>query len=347
MASTPLFRFRLTTATRLPGLLRLDAKETSLTLPDGHTVFIVARHGESLASANKLHFEAGCYNSQEEAKAAGERLRLLLRLLNASLALGLNVPIGDRVSCGLTKAKKDEVSRRFGVEVMNNVWGLLVFPDDERHVEFMMHGELDVSPSNSLYWLDGISQLWGSEITLDDGSEDALELLGLASLEPSPRSAFLVTYLALERLLTPKKRSKAALSLLKRLQNWVFKAARRKHQPITNGDKDSLVGSLRRLRYESVGNSLARLAAANEGKSVEGTPITKFVKKCTKTRHATAHPGKLAVPPDYSLLARGLRTIAMGVLWNKHGIRDLTVHIPPSRVHPGGLQARVIAYKQR
>lgn len=350
MTSDKLFRFRLTTATRLPGLFRIDSEETSFVLPDGRNIFIVARNGKNLASANKFHFESGCFETEEEARAAGEQIRLLLRLLNASLALGLNVPIDDRVSSSLANDVKDQISKPHNVQIMDNIWGILVFPDDEKHVECTLHGKFDVSPCDTLYWLDGIKQLWDSKVTLDDRSEDALELLGLASLELSHRNAFLITYLALERLLPPRKRTKLSLDLLKRLENWVIKASLRKNQPICEGERDSLVSSLGRLHYESFGNTLARFAVVNKGKDVEGIPIADFVKMCTKTRHATAHPGKHIEPEEYTHLTKGLRSLVMGVLWNKHNIPDLSVNIPPSRLEqtPGeALQFRVINYKQR
>lgn len=343
------FRFRLTTATRLPGLLRLEAKDTSIALPDGHTVHVVSRNGESLATASKFHFESGFYESEQEARKAGEHLRLCLRLLNAGLALGMNIPLDDHVSGSLAQAVKDKAKSEHGAEVMDNVWGIMIFPDDEQHIEFTMHGELDVSPSDTEYWLSGLPQLWESTFTLDESSEEAVELLALAALEQSPRSAFLVTYLALEQLVPTRKRSGRALALLKRLEKWVVKAALRKHRPISAPEKEALLGSLGRLHHESTGNALIRFAEANKGRKVEGVAIKQFIKNCIATRHITAHPGKSRTQPNYVSLSKGLRHIAACLLWSKNAIPNLQIKTPASSIsfQRGGMQARVITYERR
>ncbi len=343
------FRFRLTSATRVPGLIRLKANETDLELPDGHTLYVVARNAEDLLTATKLHFEAGGYATSAEALDAGERLRLRLRVLDAVFSLGLNVPTTDSIAGQLAQQPKEKIERDLGIIVMDDVWGLLVFPDDERHAECTVHAAAEVHPSDSRYWLDGLRQLWDAQIEFDDRAEDALTLLNLAGGETSPRSSFLVIYLALERLIPPKRRSQLSLVVIKRLKKLVMRASKRKRTPITDPERDALVGAIGRLEYESVGNALNRFASANAGNMVEGMPFADFMKTCITVRHATAHPIAIKDAPDYALLARGLRRVTVGVLWSKHRIKSLNVHRPGDQVSfpPGEFQIRVITYQRR
>jgi hypothetical protein len=345
---TTKFRFRLTSSTRLPGLLRVPERETTTTLSDGRTLFIVARDAETLESAKRLHFEAGGYDSEQAAKDSGHRLRIRLQILNAALSLGLTIPIKDEVASSVAKFIKDKNRKEHGLEIMDDVAGVLAFPDDGRHAEYSMHVEEDFNPSDSLYWIDGIGKLWESPITLDDDSEDALRLLGQASIEESPRNAFLLTYLALETLIPTSKRSAPGIALIRCFERLVDRAAARKHNPLDASEKDALRGALGHLHQESFRSALLRVARLNPGHQIEGQPILEFVRECSDARNATAHP-KRSKAFDYAKLVKGLRLIAMGVLWSKHGIPDLTVSIPPSRVAipAGALQARTITYDRQ
>lgn len=346
---TQKYRFRLTSSTRRPGAIGIDAAEASVELPDERTLFIVARDSATLASAKRIHFEAGGYDSEQSAKQAGEHLRSRLRILNASLSLGLNIPTSDTPASSLVQSKKDEALEKHGVHLMDSVSGVLVFPDDEKHAEFTMCGEFEVAAKDPLYWLSGLRFLWASDISFDERSEDAVTFLGMAALEDSPRSAFLLAFLALERLQPTRKRSLTARRLLERLQDRVKKAAVRKRQPILQADRDSLLGSIGRLEYESFGGALIRLARANEKVEIEGLSILKFVKKCIDTRHRTAHPSGPINPSDYASLTAGLRHLVSCLIWNKHSVPDMTLQGSASsiRVPPGGLRASIVTYKRR
>src|SRR5690606_11662591 len=126
------YRFRLRFAARTPGTLPFDADTTSVELAEGLAIDLVARNADTVAAATAFHIEAGGFGTEQAARDAGERLRTRLRLLNAILGLGINVPATDKASANASQALKDLMGKPHGVQIMDSVWGLAVFPDDGR-----------------------------------------------------------------------------------------------------------------------------------------------------------------------------------------------------------------------
>src|SRR5688572_25587875 len=100
--------------------------------------------------------------------------------------------------------------------VLDGVWGLLTFPDDGRHFEYIVGGNIDVRPSDPSYIFTALRTIWPLDIHLDTRSEEALQVLGLATLETSEKAAFLTSYLALEQLIDRAPRGAAAKALVTR-----------------------------------------------------------------------------------------------------------------------------------
>ena len=64
----------------------------------------------------------------------GCRFRLLLRLLNSKLGLGLNVPLVDTATGGVTHFVKEKTLTEQGAIAMNTIQGLALFTDG-KHFE--------------------------------------------------------------------------------------------------------------------------------------------------------------------------------------------------------------------
>jgi hypothetical protein len=82
------------------------------------------------------------------------------------------------------------------------------------------------------------------DVKLDDDSEEALNILNLATAETSDKVRFLTTYLALEQLILKETRSDAAITMIDRFRRQIKKAAKRKRQPLTASEVSSLSNAL-------------------------------------------------------------------------------------------------------
>jgi hypothetical protein len=181
MHITPPFRFRLRLAARLPGKLPFTKPEVQVEVSEGLTFEIAARNAETLDVATNFHVDGTGFESAEAATLAAEALRVRLRLLNAILGLGLNVPVGNKVSAQVSEEIKNKLKSEQGATIIDSVWGASVFPDDGHHFEYVVSGNVVVSPSDPEYLLEGIKKLWNLDISLDKQSEDALQILCLAT----------------------------------------------------------------------------------------------------------------------------------------------------------------------
>ena len=337
-------RFRLRVAAKQEGKFAFDTPATSLLLTGGLTLDLVARNAKTLAKATTFHFEAGGFSTEEAARAAGERLRLRLRLLNAILGLGINVPVGDSPSGAVSAAIKEKARNEHDAVVIDSVWGLTTFPDDGRHFEYVLGGHLGVRPSDPSYVTTALKTVWDLDVQLDQPSEDALHILGLATLETSEKAAFLTSYLALEQLIQRKARSASAAELIVRFQKHVEKACTRKRAPLTKSEATSLCGALGRLREESFKSALIRFATrVSEPKELKGRPLRKFLSACVD-RDRIAHTGSVEMPIPLADLATGLREFVLGLIWTRNQLPALSIAIPPSAVTApaDGLTMRVL-----
>jgi TfoX/Sxy family transcriptional regulator of competence genes len=339
------YRFRLRIAAKQEGKFEFDAPVTSLNLPDDLTLELVARNADTLAKATTFHFEAGGFACEELARIAGERLRVRLRLLNAILGLGINVPTGDSTSGSVSAAVKQTARKDHDAVAIDSVWGLTTFPDDGRHFEYVFGGNLNVRPSDPSYVMTALKTVWSLDLRLDQPSEEALQILGLATLESSEKAAFLTSYLALEQLIQREARSAQSLELIARFQKHLKKASTRKRAPLVKGDAVSLAGSLAALKEESFPSALMRFVGRlSEPKELKGHPLRTFLSACIDARNRIAHHASPDPAIPLNDLAAGLRQFVLGLVWTRNQLPTLSIAIPPSAVTApaGAIAIRVL-----
>jgi hypothetical protein len=331
------FRFRLTFHHPSPGFFRFDKQSVPVCLGDELTVILAARDADTLARAKRYHIEGRGFPTEEAARSVGERLRLRLRVLNWLLGLGITVPVVDSRRAAVADAVKEKVLGETGGVIVDTIEGLGVIPDDPDHFEQVVAGGASVYPSDPAYVLAALAVVWPVEMQLDERAEDALQILGGAATEPSPRARFLTTYLALERMIDRLPRSEAAQKLIEELQDRVQKSA------LDDADKKSLVSSLGNLREQSFRTALfALVARLNPPPTIDGMPGNKFLSECVDIRNTIAHNAMLDSKVDLVKVSAGLRHFVMSLIWSMNGIPDVSVNVPPSTVQIDALEMRML-----
>lgn len=328
------FRFRLSFRSRDPGVFAYESETASATLATGPELTVVARDAEHLVNARAAHLEAGGFPSEAAARAAGERLRLRLRILSAMLGLGLHVPIEDQqVGIATSAEVKAALLRDHNSVAMDTIFGLSVFPDDGRHFEYVASGGFAAVSSEPAYIFRALELLWPVEVSLDSEAEDALRILGLAAVEPSPKTAFLATFLALEPLVPRRARSQQAIELIQRFQSQLEQSARRKRKPLARKEAESLKGAIAALREESFSSALTRLAASpGFPTEIQGQSTKRLFSRSIDARNKIAHRAKV---PDESVLnelSLGLARVALLLIWSRTKLPTITVNVPPTTI---------------
>jgi hypothetical protein len=339
------FRFRLTASSNIPGIFDFNDERHEFVIADGLPIAIAARNSDKLSSATSFHFEAGDFPTEEAAREAAENLRTRLRLLNALLALGIDVPTSDTRSAHVADFVKQKLKKELDAVAVDSIKGAATFPDDGRHFECIVAGDIKVKPADPAYILKALKTTWPLKIKFDEPSELALHILGLASVESSERVAFLISYLALEPLIPRRKRSDPAIDLIKRFQAQLQTATKRKRHPIQRQESDSISGALRALHEESFSSALTRFASVLITPThIRGLTAKKFFSACISARHRLSHNAELDKEVRLSELYAGLREIVGALVWKRNSLPSFNVEIPPSAVSvpPGGLSMKVL-----
>jgi hypothetical protein len=332
------FRFRLTFHHMTPGFFRFDGESKTFSLADDIELMLVARDADKLSEATRFHLEARGFSDEKTARAAGERLRLRLRVLNSLLGLGITVPTIDTTSGGASAAIKEKVLRETGAVALDSIVGLAVFPDDDNYFEYVMAGTANVHPSDPSYLFVALKQVWSIEMQFDERAKDALEILGRATTETSLRAKFLLTYLATEQMVDRAARSDAAQKLIREFQERVRCAG------LKQREADSLCGALAQLNEQSFNSALTALAdRIADPPEVRGKPLREFLSECVATRNRIAHNAALKPETNLQELSDGLRHFVMSLIWTANHIPTVSIDIPASAISipAGAISIRV------
>jgi hypothetical protein len=330
------YRFRLTFHRRTPGFFALDQESADFQIADGLNVRLTARDADILSEATRFHFEAGGFQTEETARTIGERLRLRLRVLNSMLDLGITVPTTDTRSGGVSEEIKRKALEKTGGIAMDNIVGLAVYPDDGKHFEYVMAGSGTVYPSDPTFLFKALAKSWPMEMQLDERTQDALEVLSRASTETSDRAKFLLTYLAVERLVDRASRSAAAKALIKEFSDRTQSAG------LDQKETDSLVGAIASLNEQSFPSALFALVERIANPiPIQGMSLREFLSACVTARNRITHNAVLDPSTDLSKLATGLRQFAMMLIWTINRIPDLSVDVPASAVAVPSMHLRI------
>lgn len=340
-----MFRFRLRLASKQAGKLAFPEPEVKVQVSDSVTFEVLPRNAATLDQATNFHIDGVGFLSADEARAASEALRIRLRLLNAILGLGLNIPVGDKISAQVSQELKDKLSSEQGATVVDSVWGAVVFPDDGLHFEYVLTGNIDVRPSDPSYVLEGLKTLWNLDVSLDQQSEEALHILCLATQESTDKAAFLASYLALEQLVERRPRSEAAQQVLERFRQELATLGADDAHALSAEEADSLAGVLGSLREESFPAALSRLGKRIATPSeICGVPVPKFLSACVAARNKIAHHAEPDTTIPLAELAKALREFVLTLIWTRNKLPNFSLQTPPSSVSipAGGLSIKVM-----
>lgn len=331
------YLFRLTFSAPKNQVFPIPSATCEFSLPPNTVAILVARNAETLADATSLHIQVGGFPDAATARLSGERLRQQLRILNAVLHLGLNIPVGDTVSSQAAESVKIRAKEKSGETIVDSVRGVNVFPDDGEHFEAFPAGQFSVFPSDATHALKSLAEMWKLDLSLDERSEEALNLLGAARNDASPRTAFLATYLAMEILVVRRPRSDAAKALLKSIDENIAQSS------LQDSDKASLRGAISKLNEESYGAAFRRLATGiQEPKEIAGYPVADLLRISRRVRNDIAHGAHVDASIDISKLGGALRTMALMLIWSRCKLPSFTTQRPASSIRADHMEIRVL-----
>ncbi|MEV0597645.1 hypothetical protein [Nonomuraea cavernae] len=247
------------------------------------------------------------YVSIAAAEAAARQWRAALMLsfakLNIGADFGTRAPQGQLADSG-RRILQEHIPGQLR-QVLDDVHGILVFPSEPTP---LFVTAMPVRAVLSRPVQDVVTQALAlvnrSDPVLDDAQLVAHSLFASSFSEASVDARFLMLMMAVETLIEPDDRSDAEVALVDHL----IDQAKRADIPVR--ERDSLIGSLRSLRKQSIGQAGQSLASRLGDQQFSGESPAEFFKNCYALRSHLVH-GKVPRP---SREAVGLRAATLQIM---------------------------------
>lgn len=198
--------------------------------------------------------------------------------------MGLGVDFGDRASGDFVSvAGETFFGNLIGRTVLNDIHGLMVYEDNDNPM-FMNSG--------SFSWIQGVTpdalvrtlaKAQERELEFAQLEKVSYDLFSAALSESNPDARFMMLMMAYETLLADTDRPEAVQNLVAQFVQMTEAAG------LGDGDKRSLLGSLDRLRYESIGQSGRKLASTLGDRLYGERTGSRFFTECYTVRSDLAH----------------------------------------------------------
>lgn len=273
------FRVRAT----LGNSVKIDSPEVELPLATGNvTVSIRSLNDELLTDARVIKIVGRGYASAEEALAEGERWRAAVTVGFARVGLGADfrerAPGG-----GLTTAFLEEVMAAHPeVQLYNEEPGVLVYPSEPQAL--FAHAEATgVVGKRGAQVTSVVQEARQRNIELSDRHRLAYDLWSASFFLSVADARFMMLSMALETLIEQLDRP---LAVQEQLAALIEQA---NASDLEDADKQTLVGGLRALRQESVGQAGRRLAETLDGRTYQDMPAVRFFSYCYALRSRLVH----------------------------------------------------------
>jgi hypothetical protein len=257
--------------------------------PEGNNLRLSPLDGEgTIKSARHMVLSGGPYSDFDYAQDAGTRARHAL--IQYAIHSRVGIDLGkDRATGGLSKYAKDKIERNTGIQIINDVHGLLVYAG-VGNTKFM-----HVNPATLILgrgefdFITQVQQTYAQHFRLTDKESVAFELFSASQFELSTRSRFITLVMAIEALLMPVVRKKVVHDHVAHLVDFTA------NSDLPESEKASLIGSLEWLYQESISKTGRRLASKLLGNEYYANMMpASFFTKCYTFRSQLVHSGTLS-----------------------------------------------------
>lgn len=299
----------------------IQIKQHVLTVPvskPGVSVYLRAgQDNQPIKDSNSLLLLGEGYSSEGEAQRAGIDLQQALMIALARIRIGAD--FGERAANSIfTDEGLAWVEKQIGQRSLNDTHGLMVFYS-EPPPKFMRFNADMVRAVR----IDSFQKAFDSAIALhlelNDRDRLAFLLFNASFFQRAPDSRFLLLVMAVEALLDPAPRVGEAREHVDRL------IAHTRSSSLSEDEKNSLIGSLRWFRYESISRAGRTLASARLGKKIyDSKSAPDFFTHCYRLRSNLVH-GKFPIPTfeEIGAAAANLESFVSDIL-TCHLLGDVT-----------------------
>lgn len=237
----------------------------------------------SLADSENVVVRSDGYPSEEEARAMALDYRGVL--IRAFARCRLAVDFGDRAhKSHFTEAGLRTLEEKSGRRVLNNTHGVMIFPSEPRPLLVGGKGGGIRTPVKAVRLVREIEDVFRGEGPASGREQLAYDLFSASFGSVTDDARFLNLMMAVETLIEQAERPDRVQAHVEQLIRLTMTDS-----GLDQGERDSLLGALRRLGRESIGQAGARLAARLGDKKYREMEAPQFFKSCYELRSKLVH----------------------------------------------------------
>ena len=240
-----------------------------------------AEEGIATREARILALRGEGYDTEEIANREGRRWRDTLQTSFARLDIGAD--FGERTPSGVfTEYGLKTLEQQFGYRMLGDTAGICVFECDPPP-RFVRSSADAVVTRNGESLRRAFSVAARLRYECSDVERLAYDLFSSSFFQPSADARLLTLMMALETLIQPEPRSERTREHVDKLIRDTARSS------LTEQEKQSIIGSLRWLMEESIGQAGRRLSAKLRERRYMDLPPVKFFTRCYHLRSQLAH----------------------------------------------------------
>lgn len=238
--------------------------------------------GKTIEEAERISVCCSGFQTEQEAeelgRAAMQSLLIALARQRVGADFGARAPFSVITPEGLA-----HLTARYGRRCLQDIHGVMTFETAPEPLFIWQRATLERTVQAEELKRD-FSALLERRPALSTRELLAHDLFNASFFEPSPDARFLLLMMAIESLLEPAARDAAAQTVIDQLIDAV------ENSDVDKTQKDSLLGSIRHMRSESISQAGRRIAAERiAGRAYRGLSPPKYFTSCYQLRSRLVH----------------------------------------------------------
>ena len=242
--------------------------------------------GSAIKDHSRASLIGGPYPSAADAQAAAERTKRALLIWAVRNRVGIDLG-GRQPRSVITVAGLELLEKQIGGPVRADIHGIDVYEHIDGLVFVAVNADAKIGKAAAAF-VEEVAAAVATPLSLSAKQELAGEILSASYFDASDRSRFVTLITAVEALLDPQQRPAATQLMLAKMIKVVEESG------VEEATHDAMLGSLQRLKRESIGQAGRALAERLlGGKVYEGQTPAQFFSLCYRLRSSILHSGKV------------------------------------------------------
>jgi hypothetical protein len=275
------FRIRF----KISKYLRIGINSKKLLITPENTIpeiFLCSTQEEIISSAEDLVFISNGYASAQEAKTKGELFRD--NISKAFSKLRIPADFGDRAPKSfITNYGLQMIENMTNERVLNNELGLMIYKTYPKPRFAGVKADA-ISTTKDQRFIQTINKAIKNNQNMIPEEQLSFDLFSASFFQDSVDSQFLMLMMAIETLIKTDRRSKEATKLVDEFIDNTMSC-----KSLSKPERDSLLGSLKWLLYESISQSGRKLAEKLGTRIYNNMDPQKFFTSCYELRSKLVH----------------------------------------------------------